>query len=251
MEYNKHVSKPGRKLMTSSPSDVIKRQRAQEGDTRLIEELRGELNNLRDHFTTATGGLSPEEVDNEIRTSVNNAIRETKQYYEERLAESKAREEGLKVKIRELKDVNSVNLNKEVERSKELLGSTKLELEKQYRFTISSLQDSLKLAEDKIAQKDLEVESLKAEKDSAIHRILEEQNRRIDDLVRNISLEKLGVDDIDRPKMEHAYVDPSDDDSGFSESHIELADVSTTTKEIMQSKVDRLRNLMGSFADKN
>jgi len=251
MEYNKFSNKPGRQITTSSPRDVIRRQGSGQENTRLIEDLKAQIDELRNQFSSATGGLSPEKVDAEIRKAVKEAVEETEKHYKTKISDLKSKEESLKEKIRELKTgmSNSAKSQKE-EREKEIAEIEK-KLEKKYSSKISELEDKLKLAEDRLSEKEKRLEELKEEKESTIQRILEEQNKKIEALAKNISLEKLGIDDPDRPEMEDVFVDPLDEDSGSGyESHVNVEDVSTTKKEKMAKKVDKLKDLMGSFADK-
>lgn len=252
MEYNKEFrNKPGRKITTSSPRDVIRRQQPRTGDTKLIEDLKQQLTDLRSYFSTSTGGLTPEQVDGEIRKAVKDAVKETKSYYEPLLADSKGKEEALRDKIRELKDkLAKAHAEFKQTLEKEIDNVTK-ELQKAYNSKISGLEDKLKLAEDKVESRGVEIERLKEDKETTISRILEEQNKKLEDLAKHISMEKLGVDDPDRPQMDEIFVDPLDSGAGSDlETHIILEDIPIEKKEKMASKVDKLRDLMGSFADK-
>jgi hypothetical protein len=252
MEYNKEVrNKPGRRLTTSSPRDVRRRQQHNTDNEQLIQGLRQELESLRSVFSTSTGGLTPEKVDEEIRKAVKDAVKETKAYYEPLLADAKSKEEALRGKLRELKESSGnaqVEFKKQLEKS---AGNARAEIQERYNSKISSLEDKLKLAEDKIADREAKIDALKEEKETAISRILDEQNRKLEELAKHISLEKTGVDDPDRPAMEETFVDPLDKDSGSDlETHIKLEDLPSDKKEAMASKVNKLKDLMGSFADK-
>lgn len=252
MEYKKEFkAKPGRKITTSSPRDVRRRQEAKESDTRLIAELQKQIAGLRDQFTAGTGGMTPEKVDGEIRKAVKGAIKETKDYYAPLLTESKNKEKELLGDISNLKERFNSSLEKERDTYYRKLKDAKEEAERRYNKTISGLEDRLKLAEDKIVEKDEELKAIKAEHDYTVRRLLEKHTKKLEELAKTISMEKLGVDDPDRPKMEDAFVDPLDADAGSDlESHVEIEDVSSAKKENMKGKVDKLKSLMGSFAEK-
>lgn len=248
MEYNKEFrAKPGRQITVSSPRDVRKRQAAKGSDGALIMELQRQISDLRDQFKAGTGGMTPEKVDDEIRKAVKGAVGETEGRYKPLLAESKSREEALRINISNL----SESLNEEKNIHKKDLEKALKDMESRYNNTISSLEDRLKLAEDRVAEKDGKLEELKVERNDTVKRMLEEYTRKLDELTKTISIEKLGVDDPDRPKMEEVFIDPLEADAGSDlESHVEIEDVSLAKKKNMKGKVDKLKNLMGSFADK-
>lgn len=251
MDYNKFGNKPGRQITTSSPRDVLRRQGSSAADTRLIEDLKNQIDDLRNQFSAASGGLSPEKVDAEIRKAVKDAVEETEKHYKKQITDLKSKEDALKEKIRELKLRISDNVKAEKESHEKEVVEVEKKLEKKYVSKISELEDKLRLANDKIEERGKQLEDLKEEKESAIQRILEEQNKKLEELAKNISLEKLGIDDPDRPEMEDVFVDPLEEDSSSGyESHVKVEDVPTTKKENMSKKVNKLKDLMGSFPEK-
>jgi len=258
MEYRKEVrNKPGRQLGTSSPRDVRRRQQEKGSDAALIVELQRQISDLRDQFKVGTGGITPEDVDAEIRKSVKAAVAETKAYYEPLLAESKRREEALREKLKNLKDQAGSSLSEERESHRQEVEKRTRDLQERYNSKVSSLEDRLRIAEDKLEDKQRQLDDVKAEKDETIKKLLEEHTKKLEALTERVSMEKLGVDDPDRPSMEDVFVDPLEDGAGSDleahikyEEEVDLEDASTKKKKNMSSKVNRLRDLMGSFADK-
>ncbi len=245
MEYKKEFeNKPGRRITTSSPRDVRRRQQRKDTDAVLIEGLREQLEGLKDQFTVGTGGITPEKVDAEIRSAVKGAVKETKGYYEKLLKEANEREKGLYDRIRDMKNTHSREIKDQKESSDEHLNTHIKNLEERYNKTVSSLEDRLKLAEDKIALKDVEREDM-------VKEMFEQHTRKLEELARAMSVEKLGVDDPDRPKMEEVFVDPIEAGAGDAlESHIKVEDISLTEKKKIGGKVDKLKSLMKSFPEK-
>jgi hypothetical protein len=251
MEYHKDVPrKRGRIVTTSSPRDVRRRQVVDRDSNRLIDELKSEIRSLKVH--TDSGGFTPEKVDAEIRKAVKNAVAETKQHYEGVLKDIEARRKESAEKLQSVEE--RYNQRFELERKNLLEGYDQkvTELEKRYIHTISQLEDRLKLAEEKVEAKEEVIESLKAEKDQTIKRLLEDHTRKIDELTKSISLKELEVDDPDRPRMEDIFVDPIEAGAGKDlESHVEIGDdISISRKENMAKKVDKLKDLMGRLPKK-
>lgn len=250
MQYNKEFkAKPGRQISVSSPRDVRKRQAAKESDTRLIEELQRQIADLRNQFVAGTGGMTPERVDDEIRKAVKDAVKETKGYYEPLLVESKRREKELNIRVRELKNKLGASLIEEKDTHKKELKKALKDMESRYNKTISSLEDRLRLTEDKVVERETQLEELKAERDNTIKKMLGEHTKKLEELAKTISIEKLGVDDPDRPKIEDVFIDPLESGAGSDlEPHVEIEDISVDEKGDMKGKVDKLRDLIGSFA---
>jgi len=251
MEYHKETPKKSNRIvMTSSPRDVRRRQVAERDANRLIEELKGEIRNLK--VGTESGGFTPEKVDAEIRKSVKSAIAETKQHYESVLKDAEAKRMGLAEKLQTTEERYNQRLEMERARLREGYDKRVEELERRYTNTISQLEDRLKLAEEKVEAKEEVIENLKAEKDQTIKRLLEDHTRKIEELTKSISLKELEVDDPDRPRMEDIFIDPVEAGAGKDlESHVEIGDdISLNRKEEITKKVDKLKDLMGRLPKK-
>lgn len=244
MEYRKEVKKPGRQTTMSSPADVRRRQ--SNSNNALVLELRDQLNDLKKHFKSEAGGLSPEKIDAEIRKEVKKAIDDTKKYYKHLLKDAENSKKSLKEKIEKLESKLKDVSVKEKEVFDVNLSNTKKELEEKYNNKISSLEDRLKLTEDKLEEKENKLESLAEEKDNIIKKMFEDYTKKLEVLTEAVSLEKTGVDDPNRPGMEDVFIDPLEKDSGDGfESHISYKDTKTGKKEKIDKKVNKLKDLMG------
>ncbi len=95
IKYGKEFIKPdGRKLASGGPRDLQRRQKqvARE-QTELIDFLRSEIRDLNERLaikTVGTGEYTGEQVDNEIRKAVADAVKEVKVSTEEELTELRA-----------------------------------------------------------------------------------------------------------------------------------------------------------------
>ena len=228
----------------SSPADVRRRQ-FNTNDV-LVSELKAQLEDFKKHFKGSTGGLSPEKIDAKIRKEVKNAIDETKKHYEKLLKDVNTSKKVLNEKIIKLEsELNIVN-DKQKARFDINLSGIRKKLEEEYNNKINILEDKLKLAEDKIVEKEEKLESFRMEKDSVIQKMLEDYTKKLDSLTEAVSLEKIGVDDLDRPNMEDVFVDPLESGSGEGfESHIKYMDTDIGKKEKIDKKVNKLKDLMG------
>lgn len=103
----------------------------------------------------------------------------------------------------------------------------------------------------KLTEAEEQIKGLEENKDSEIKELLEEQNRKIEELSRLRLTDKGEYEDPERPKMESTFIDPLEDDAGEGLiPHIEVEDVSIAEKEKMQDKVDKLKDLIGSLPNK-
>lgn len=103
----------------------------------------------------------------------------------------------------------------------------------------------------KLKEVEEKLKELQENKDSEIKDLLEEQNRKIEELSRLRLNEQGEYEDPERPKIEEVFIDPLEDDAGEGLiPHIEIEDISAVKKEKMQQKVDKLRDLIGGLPNK-
>lgn len=116
------------------------------------------------------------------------------------------------------------------------------ELEKE----LSSLQTALKGKEEMINQLRTTATALPSP-DGKIAALLEEATKKIENMAAQMTHYQTGeMPGSDRPKMETVFVDPIEKESSV-ESHFEVEDISITEKEEMNSKVNKLKGLLGSL----
>ena len=117
-----------------------------------------------------------------------------------------------------------------------------LEIEK-HKGEIKNLKELLKVKDEQIQQLKTNVPVA----DNKLTELLAEATKKIDEMSSRIST---GSDErhveSDRPKMETVFVDPIENESEV-EKYFEVEDVSTESKLKMESKVNKLKSLMGKL----
>ena len=63
---------------------------------------------------------------------------------------------------------------------------------------------------------------------------------------RTVGEGEVFVEDSDRPEMETAFIDPTEQGKNILKSHITVNDISITAKEEVDEKINKLKNLIGS-----
>lgn len=231
LKYNKeYVKRDGRRLGSSSPRDLQRRQVQQPNIYEdLIEDLRNEINNLKEELQNSsikkTEMFTAEQIDTEVNKIVSETIKELtfkhKSEWEKR--ETAHLELSLKTKLK----YNKIILEKETE-CKKLIGAKEellIDLRDQNKFLTEGL--------------------CKIKEDSG-----PEVLNKLTNLLLEIT-EKTAQDVVvksDRPQMETVFIDPLESDAGDGlEAHISVEDVSVIQKENIQDKVSKLRNLLGDL----
>lgn len=250
MEYYKEVKKTdGRVLRPGGPRDIQRMQRIGRDSTYIINELKKQVAILQTQAPISTvAGPAPEEIDEEIRKAVRDAVKETKQHYKDIIADLKEKENKLLRKMQETSSESNKKMqNGKIKYKKEY--NEKVEkLEEKYNNKISRLEDGLKIAEERLVVKDETIEILHTEKDSTIKKLIEEQIKMVEELARSVAGGEGAGKDSQRPQMEEVFVDPLEADAGKGlESHINVKDISIDEQEKMAEKVDKLRDLMAGL----
>ena len=252
MDYHKELKKSdGRVLRAGGPRDVQRKQAMDSSYGVIVKELKDQIRLLQMQVSTGTAaGPTPEAIDTEIRRAVKDAIRETKQYYEKLLAESKEKEQNLLQQLQGVyKEVNET-LEKEKVNYRANYEDKLKRLEERYNETISQQADRLKLAEERLNAKDETIEGLRKDSDSMIKQLIEDHTRKMEELSNSLADKGYVItdQDSDRPQIEEVFVDPLEADSGSGlEPHIDIEDVSINEKEAMKDKVNKLRDLIGGL----
>lgn len=207
--YRKEVVKPdGRKLVAGGPRD--QQRRVQEGvdHTTVIEMLRTEIESLRKNMVGGKGEFTGEQVDDEIRKAVTEAIENQKKKSSENVGKL------------------TIALEDKTNKFNELNGELGILKEKIVSLTTT------------INEKD---ESLAREIDRS-KLLLQQLTTSGDDLVI----------ETDRPQIEPTFIDPLEKTAGERlVPHIKVEDIKSNEKEAMESKVDKLRGLMGKLPNRD
>jgi len=229
-----YVKSDGRKLMSSGPRDL---QRIQQTtvmpDTSYIEDLKSQIEDLRTELKKnqasgkPEGFYTPDEVDEEIRKAVAQAVAEAAlefkknkasvaqateplvQKYKMQIVELQKNNDDLKVMHSSITNRNS-DLESQISKLKEELS------------TIEDLKREIAVLEQKIEGKDELIIALKSRPGIVGDEVI----------------------DPDRPQMEQVFIDPLEEGAGDGlESHI---DIKETEADEVHDKVDKLRDLIGN-----
>jgi hypothetical protein len=241
MRYNKGDGRVPPKA-SGGPRDQQRRQAVGENQGAVIRALKEQLKEatmlLRDKPVEAQDGFTQEELEEEVRKSIEAVKKDTEDKYKDQLKELKKEVKGSV----SLSDGNFFT-QEEVEREAKAYGKALLKgaLEKQTAFYEDKL---IKLKEEKTK---LEIDNkgykevLKV-KDEMIEVLKQKQQ------VVHVSEDGFIETDPNRPKIEDVYIDPLEKTSGDGfEKHITVDDVPTEEKEKITDKVDKLKNLMGKL----
>jgi hypothetical protein len=100
-----------------------------------------------------------------------------------------------------------------------------------------------------IRQKDAQIEELKnkrsSETENKLTALLSEATEKIEKMAAAVQAGENASTESDRPQMETVFIDPAENESEDVESYLETKDFSASEKEEMESKVNKLKNLMG------
>lgn len=206
--YRKEITKSdGRKLVAGGPRDQQRRVQEEKDQTVMINALRDEIKNLRSNTAVNGAEFTGEQVDDAIRKAV------TETLINERKNSS--------IEIEELRKALEEKTNK----FNELNGEVGI-----FREKVISLTIKVK------------------ERDESIAREIERSTMLLQQLTTYGTSDDGLVIETDRPKMEPTFIDPLKKDAGEKlVPHIQVDDIKNEKKEKMESKVNKLRDLMGKL----
>lgn len=242
IRYPKEFVKPdGRKLIGGGPRDLQRRQQmipVAGPDASLIEDLKKQIEELKEiskRTPKPEGFFSPEEVDDEIRKAVENAVKETTISLK-RSSQSNSQElepilQKYKVQIVELQKSNDdfVRLHTTItEENKNL--KTKIEQLKQMEDKVTEMKTQIAVLEQVVAGKDELIMSLKTRPVAAMTE----------------------VEDPNRPKMDKVFVDPLEEGAGDKlKANIKVEKTTQVQeKDQVEDKVGKLKSLLGKLPTK-
>jgi len=262
MKYQKEFHKKGRVLVGGGPRDrQAAVQRGMAGPAYspdsdyIIQELRKEILELKSKTaSTGKGDFTGEQVDEEVRKAVAEALKESEGYFKNKVKELEGNNKKFLENMERL-NKDKDQLDQKLRAKRERLNKTQYEFE-EIKIKLKEAEGRLKLADEKIEAKDEIIEVLKKENEGGgtdtteLQKIIEAQNKKIEDLTMAVVAggDVVIEDDPDRPQIEDVFVDPLED--GSSEglvSHIEVEDVSPEKKEDMKEKVSKLKEIMGGL----
>jgi len=284
MKYDKktYVKSDGRRLMSGGPRDLQRKLQSQEvpvtvPDGVTIEELKNQISGLTAALTRKPV-VSAEALDEELRKSVAIAIRETEVKYEKEIIDLKNELAGkvgdapkgyfspeqvdeeinkaVNVAIADSEKASAENIKKIESKLVFLINEKSDELDelssKYEKLVLTSdneilrFQDKIEVLEDKIKDKERAMFVL----EERISSPLDINDERIAELV----VQKIAIDsdggsyDPNQPKMETIFIDPSEAGAEDKlEGTIDSEVVSTTEKENVADKAEKLKNLIGKL----
>lgn len=248
MRYNKGDGRVPPKA-SGGPRDQQRRQSGDENKGAVIHILKEQLREatvlLRDKPVEAQGGFTQEELEEEVRKSIDAVKKDTDKKYKDEIKESKKKIKKLEKEVEGSVSLSDGNIftQEEMEREAKAYGKALLKgaLEKQTVFYEAKMvklkKEKTKLEIDNNGYK----EALKV-KDEMIEVLKQKQQ------VVHVSENGFIETDPDRPKIEDVFIDPLEKTSGDGfEKHIVVDDVPTEQKEKITNKVDKLKSLMGKL----
>ena len=211
--YNKQLITKDRRIMPSGPRDRQRKQQMENMQPAVTSDSSELIAELRNQISSLQTRLDSTSAGGFTADQVNEEI-----------------EKALKVETSDLKAKYEIEVNKVKGLAKEL----------------NSIRES---HEKELAAKDEIIDQLKSfpVADNNVTALLAEATKKIEDMARQIQFSTTGeVVDPDRPQMETVFVDPIENESKI-ESHFEVEDISVDEKEQIESKVNKLKNLMGAL----
>jgi len=272
--YNKKLIKKDRAVATRGPRDLQNKRNVpipvNGNNTELINNLNKQIAALTEQLNKApasqAGLYTPEQMNEEIEKAI---ISETAQLNlkHEQIVKK------LEVDIIELGNRANANADRcdrlvaklasaeaDVEsRVESLANEVKAEYDRlldQRDAKIASMEEAHKVAiasyKDKLASQAEMLETLKQSQGGStenVEKMLLEATEKMERMAASMGQSESMVDP-DRPQMETTFVDPTESNASELEHKIIVEDVSPKKKENMQSKVDKLKGLMGKLPNK-
>lgn len=236
-----YIKADGRKLVSSGPRDLQRVQQtpvitspnldAVEGLKKQLDDLRQELRKQQTE-NKPEGYFTPDEVDEEIRRAVKQAVAE---------ATLSLKKSGQQVKQATDPDIQKYKV-RIVELQKNNDNLTIL------HSTITNQNTDLKNQIDKLKEGLVETEEYKKQI-AVLEQALAGKEELIETLkTRPAIIGDQVIEDPDRPKMEDVFIDPLEEGAGKGlKSFIEIEDVTPGDTDKVNDKVDKLRDLIGNL----
>jgi chromosome segregation ATPase len=242
IRYPKEFVKPdGRKLVSGGPRDLQRRQQISQvptPDIETVDSLKKQIEEIKEiskRLPKQENYFSPEEVDEEIRKAVENAVKETtislKRSSQGNNQEIELALQKYKSQIVELQKSNDdfIRIHKTIiEENKEL--KDKIEKLKQNENIINELKTQIAVLEQTVSGKEELIVSLKTRPMAVIEEI----------------------EDPKRPKMDKIFIDPIENGAGEKlKANIRIEQtLPVSEREEVEDKVGRLKSLMGKLPTK-
>lgn len=264
----------------SGPRDLQNRRNRPVADSQVTESaivatLHSQIALLTEqlkHSGKTINGITPEELDMEVRKAVAQTKRELESRYEDKEREFKKQLEQAIMKAAAAPSDDEVNavIEKATQEAKafhEAKAQRAIDhanekiAEAERRFKVQSMEITLKNKnlETRLADKEKDIIRLEAAvkeaQQTAKHNA--ELIKIKDDIIVSLRGDLADIKDMpaktntERPQMEQAFIDPTEKSNKKVESHIKVEETtSITKKEEMTSSVNKLKSLMGTLPKK-
>lgn len=247
MQYRKDfVKSDGRRLLKGGPRDQQLRAKNQ-SESAMVDTLIEQITNLKAEVsrlktsgggepTNSRGMYTPEQVDEEIRRAVSQAMAEAAVAFKKNNPNADPEIEKL-IKIYKEQIVDLQKNNDDFARMHKSIVSENGRLKEQIKELeqacsgVSDLQKQIAVLEQSLAGKEELIETLKSKP-----------------MIINGQIVDGELDDPDRPKMEQVFVDPLEKDSGEGlKSNIRTKELTSNDDSDVGDKVNKLKNLLGGL----
>ena len=207
-------------------------------DNALVEELRSQIRILQQQLESrpsGENGYSAEQVNSEIEKAIKAELEVIRVKHKAEIEKLKAERDDLKKKLKRAQSEKQETITWANETEEKL---------KSQDHELISLREKLKHKEEMIQQ---------LKETTAKEVVLPEAELR--DAIAKAAAKAVAaargevVSEPDRPKMEEVFVDPLEEGAGggIDSTNVKIEDVSISDKELMQAKVDKLKNIMGKL----
>jgi hypothetical protein len=242
INYPKELVKPdGRRLISGGPRDMQQRFTQRDlpvtQDSEMVDKLLQKIEELSQALskkpTIPDGFMSPEQVDQEIRTAVESAVKETTMALSKKITQSSNQTLETNLQKYKVQIVDLQKTNDDLIR----LHSTITEQNSLYKNKIEELESKVN------SIKDLEI------KIAVLEQSIKDKDETINILKnRPVTLNGESIEDPNRPKIDSVFIDPLGPDAGQGlKSFIHTDDVTREEKEEMKSNVNKLKSLLGKL----
>jgi phage host-nuclease inhibitor protein Gam len=247
MEYRKDfIKSDGRRLLKGGPRDQQLRAKNQSEsamvDTLIsqITDLKAEVSRLKSpgpgELANSKGMYTPEQVDEEIRRAVSQAMAEAAVAFKKNNPNANPEIEKL-IKIYKEQIVDLQKNNDDFSRMHNAIISEngklkdKIKQLEQELVDVIDLKKQIAVLEQSLAGKEEVIETLKSKP-----------------MIINGKIVDGELDDPDRPQMEQVFVDPLEENSGEGlKSNIRTKELISNDESDVGDKVNKLKNLLGSL----
>lgn len=246
--YNKQSIKKDRVVVGSSPRDRQNKQSALVSspygiDWALVEELKSHILSLQGQLnnkSVSSNGWTDEQVNSEIEKVIKSETQILKAQHVIELSKAEEKIRNLENRL----DTLELEFNGLAQDNKNLLSTIET-----IKVSKIELESEIYVLKEQVKSKDELIQVLKDTQLAGSNFSEEKLTALFNEATKNITLSMSPTVEDNRPKMETSFIDPVEN-SGNVEAHITISEVSIIEKEEMNSKVNKLKGLLGKLPNK-